>query len=66
MSRLDEDGYVWIEGRTDGVFIRGGFKIPYDELGPLLAEHPAREPLINGIFLPGQGEAEWRKVVNML
>ena len=41
LARMDDDGFVWIEGRADGVLIRGGFKVPTEEVSALLREHPA-------------------------
>ena len=40
-ARMDEDGFVWIEGRADDVLVRGGFKIPADEVAATLRRHPA-------------------------
>ena len=41
LARMDEDGYIWIEGRTDGVIVRGGFKVSSDELASVLCKHPS-------------------------
>ena len=38
-ARIDDDGFVWILGRTDDVIVRGGFKV---DLGSV--EAAAREP----------------------
>ncbi len=27
LAKLDDDGFLWVEGRTDDVIVRGGFKI---------------------------------------
>ncbi len=40
-ARMDQDGFVWIEGRADDVLVRGGFKIPADEVAAALRRHPA-------------------------
>ena len=40
LARMDEDGFVWIEGRADDVLIRGGFKVPTDEVARVLRHHP--------------------------
>ena len=40
-ARMDEDGFVWIEGRADDVLVRGGFKIAANEVGAVLRGHPA-------------------------
>lgn len=41
LARVDEDGFVWIMGRADGVLIRGGFKVSTDEVTAVLKEHPS-------------------------
>ena len=41
LGRLDEDGYLFIEGRADDVIIRGGFKVPLLELEQTMSRHPA-------------------------
>ena len=41
LARMDEDGFVWIEGRADDVLVRGGFKIAANEVGEVLRLHPA-------------------------
>ena len=40
LARMDGDGFVWIEGRADDVLVRGGFKVPANEVGELLRLHP--------------------------
>lgn len=37
---LDEDGYLFIEGRLDDVIVRGGENIPPAEIEQIIAEHP--------------------------
>jgi fatty-acyl-CoA synthase len=37
---LDEDGYLFIEGRLDDVIVRGGENIPPAEIEQVIAEHP--------------------------
>lgn len=41
LARIDEDGFLFIEGRADDVIIRGGFKVPLFEIEAVLREHPA-------------------------
>ena len=41
LAHMDEDGFVWIEGRADDVLVRGGFKIAANEVAELLRLHPA-------------------------
>jgi fatty-acyl-CoA synthase len=40
---LDEDGYLFIEGRLDDVIVRGGENISPGEIEDVLREHPAVE-----------------------
>lgn len=39
-ARIDPDGFLYIDGRADDVIVRGGFKVPLDELESLVREHP--------------------------
>jgi len=39
-ARIDDDGFVWILGRADGVIVRGGFKVDLELLEEALLEHP--------------------------
>lgn len=41
LGRVDADGFVFIDGRTDDVIIRGGFKIAPAEIVEVLRSHPA-------------------------
>jgi acyl-coenzyme A synthetase/AMP-(fatty) acid ligase len=41
LVRIDEDGFLFILGRSDDVLIRGGFKVPLFEVEAALEEHPA-------------------------
>jgi len=40
-ARLDEDGYVWYEGRADDVIIAAGYRIGPFEVESVCLEHPA-------------------------
>ncbi len=40
LARLDDDGFLYIEGRADDVIIRGGFKISPTDVVAVLCEHP--------------------------
>jgi acyl-coenzyme A synthetase/AMP-(fatty) acid ligase len=40
LARLDEDGFLFIEGRADDVIIRGGFKVALGEVEAVLETHP--------------------------
>ena len=41
LAHMDEDGFVWIHGRTDAVIIRGGFKVGAEDVAEVLRSHPA-------------------------
>ena len=40
-ARIDEDGYVWYEGRADDVIIAAGYRIGPFEVESVCLEHPA-------------------------
>ena len=40
-ARMDEDGYVWFEGRADDVIISAGYRIGPFEVESACLEHPA-------------------------
>jgi acyl-coenzyme A synthetase/AMP-(fatty) acid ligase len=40
LARIDEDGFLWIEGRADNVIIRGGFKVSPGAVCAVLESHP--------------------------
>jgi acyl-coenzyme A synthetase/AMP-(fatty) acid ligase len=39
LARIDEDGFVFIEGRVDDVIIRGGFKVDPTSVAAILCQH---------------------------
>lgn len=41
LARIDEDGFVWVEGRADGLVICGGFNVVPAALERVLEQHPA-------------------------
>jgi acyl-CoA synthetase (AMP-forming)/AMP-acid ligase II len=41
LAHLDEDGYLYIDGRADDVIIRGGFKVAPETVVRALRTHPA-------------------------
>jgi acyl-CoA synthetase (AMP-forming)/AMP-acid ligase II len=40
LARIDEDGFLFIEGRADDAIIRGGFKVLPPEIEAVLRRHP--------------------------
>jgi len=50
LARIDEDGFLWIEGRADDAIIRGGFKVHPAVVKAALERHPAvREAVVVGV-----------------
>jgi acyl-coenzyme A synthetase/AMP-(fatty) acid ligase len=50
LARIDEDGFVWIIGRSDDVIIRGGFKVHLPDVEAALLDHPGvREACVVGL-----------------
>lgn len=41
LAWIDEDGFLWLVGRSDGVITRGGFKVWPAEVESVLENHPA-------------------------
>lgn len=41
LARIDEDDFLWLEGRSDGVITRGGFKVWPADVESVLENHPA-------------------------
>ena len=49
-AHLDEDAFLWIEGRADGAINRGGFKIDPTSVAEALERHPSvREAAVIGL-----------------
>ncbi len=57
-GRIDSDGYLFIEGRSDDIIIRGGENIAPDEIEDVLYRHPAvQEAAVVGIPDPEWGQS---------
>jgi long-chain acyl-CoA synthetase len=41
LAVIDEDGFLWIRGRTDDAIVRGGFKVHPGKVQAVLEAHPA-------------------------
>jgi long-chain acyl-CoA synthetase len=41
MAHIDQDGFIWIEGRRDDVILRGGFKVGAQRVATAIEKHPA-------------------------
>jgi acyl-CoA synthetase (AMP-forming)/AMP-acid ligase II len=58
IATLDEDGYLFIGGRSDDTIIRGGENIAPAELEEVLIEHPqVRDVAVVGVEDPQWGQA---------
>lgn len=57
-GRLDEDGYLFIEGRDDDTIIRGAENIAPAEIEDVLLAHP----LVREATVVGLADAEWGQV----
>ncbi len=58
IAMLDEDGYLFIGGRSDDTIIRGGENIAPAELEEVLVEHPhVRDVVVVGVEDPQWGQA---------
>jgi long-chain acyl-CoA synthetase len=58
IATLDEDGYLFIGGRSDDTIIRGGENIAPGELEEVLIEHPyVRDVAVVGVEDPQWGQA---------
>jgi acyl-CoA synthetase (AMP-forming)/AMP-acid ligase II len=50
LGRLDADGFLFVDGRTDDVIVRGGFKVTPADIVAALRSHPAvRDAGVTGI-----------------
>jgi long-chain acyl-CoA synthetase len=57
VARIDDDGFLWIEGRSDDAILRGGFKVFPGEIVDVLRAHPAvRDAGVTGIADERLGE----------
>ena len=56
---LDEDGYLFIGGRSDDTIIRGGENIAPSEIEDVLVEHPD----VREVVVVGLDDAEWGQII---
>lgn len=64
LARIDQDGFLYIEGRADDVIIRGGFKVPLREVEATLETHPmVRQAAVLSQADPRLGEVPVAAVV---
>jgi long-chain acyl-CoA synthetase len=41
LARMDDEGFIWIVGRTDDVIVRGGLKVATNAVRDVIAAHPS-------------------------
>jgi acyl-CoA synthetase (AMP-forming)/AMP-acid ligase II len=64
IGRLDEDGFLWIEGRASDMINRGGLKVFPDEVEEVLRRHPTvHDAAVAGVPDPRLGEVPYAWVV---
>lgn len=56
---LDEDGYLFIVGRSDDTIIRGGENIAPAEIEDVLVEHPQ----VDAVAVVGAEDPEWGQII---
>ena len=63
-ARIDDDGFVWIEGRLSSMINRGGLKIAPGEVEEVIRLHPAvADVAVVGVADERLGEVPWAFVV---
>jgi acyl-CoA synthetase (AMP-forming)/AMP-acid ligase II len=64
LARIDDDGFVWIEGRVSSMINRGGLKVFPDEVEEHLREHPGvHDAAVAGVVDDRLGEVPWAFLV---
>jgi long-chain acyl-CoA synthetase len=64
LARIDEDGFVWIDGRVSSMINRGGLKVFPDEVEEHLREFPGvRDAAVAGVPDERLGEVPWAFLV---
>jgi O-succinylbenzoic acid--CoA ligase len=58
-GRIDEDGFLWVEGRLKDVIVSGGENVACAEVERVLEEHPA----VVEAAVAGRPDPEWGEVV---
>lgn len=63
LAVIDEDGFLFLRGRSDNMIIRGGFKISPDTIAGVLRDHPSvLEAGVVGVPDPRLGEVPFAAV----
>lgn len=59
IAMLDDEGYLFIGGRSDDTIIRGGENIAPSEIEDVLVEHPG----VREVAVVGLEDAEWGQII---
>jgi acyl-CoA synthetase (AMP-forming)/AMP-acid ligase II len=64
LARIDDDGFVWIEGRVSDMINRGGLKVFPDDVEEQLRAHPdVHDAAVVGVPDDRLGEVPWAFVI---
>jgi len=59
LGRVDEDGYLFVTGRSDDVIVTGGENVSPGEVEQVLLDHPA----VADVGVHGRDDPEWQQAV---
>ncbi|MFN8113730.1 MAG: AMP-binding protein [Solirubrobacterales bacterium] len=59
LGRLDDEGYLWVEGRRDDLIVSGGENVRPDRVEAALLAHPG----VSEVAVAGRDDREWGQVV---
>lgn len=59
LGRIDEDGYLWVEGRREDLILSGGENVRPDRVEAALLTHPA----VAEVAVAGREDREWGQAV---
>ncbi len=59
LGRLDDDGYLWVEGRRSDLIVTGGENVRPERVENVLREHPG----VADVGVAGEEDREWGQAV---
>ncbi len=59
LGRIDDEGFLWVEGRLGDVIVTGGENVVPDEIEEILREHPG----VKDVAVIGRPDPEWQEAV---